>query len=32
MAERVRDSLGYTTDTIDATADGWAFMSQYALP
>ena len=26
------DALGYTTDDIDATHDGWAFMSQYLLP
>jgi len=23
--------LGYTTDDIDATRDGWAFMSQFTL-
>lgn len=26
------DTLGYTTDDVKATADGWAFMSQYSLP
>ncbi len=26
------DSLGYTTNDVDATADGWAFMSQFSLP
>jgi polyhydroxybutyrate depolymerase len=25
-------ALGYTTDDIDATRDGWAFMSQFTLP
>lgn len=25
------DSLGYTTTDVDATADGWAFMSQFSL-
>jgi len=25
------DALGYTTEDVDATADGWAFMSQYSL-
>jgi polyhydroxybutyrate depolymerase len=32
MAEQVRNWLGYTTDTVDATTDGWAFMSQHTLP
>lgn len=32
MAEVVRNALGYTTDTVDATRDGWAFMSQFRLP
>ncbi len=27
----VIDSLGYTTEDVDATADGWAFMSQFSL-
>lgn len=26
------DTLGYTTADVNATADGWAFMSQYSLP
>ncbi len=25
------DTLGYTTDDVNATADGWAFMSQHSL-
>ncbi len=25
------DTLGYTTTDVDATADGWAFMSQFSL-
>ncbi len=26
------DTLGYTTADVNATVDGWAFMSQYSLP
>ena len=26
------DTLGYTTNDVNATVDGWAFMSQYSLP
>ena len=25
-------ALGPTTDEVSATADGWAFMSQFSLP
>lgn len=32
LAALTAGSLGYTTDDIDATRDGWAFMSQYLLP
>ena len=32
LAEAFASSLGYPTEDIDATADGWAFMSQYSLP
>ena len=32
LAALTAGSLGYTTDDIDATRDGWAFMSQYRLP
>jgi polyhydroxybutyrate depolymerase len=31
MAALTERALGYTTDDIDATRDGWAFMSQFAL-
>ncbi|HZB41218.1 MAG TPA: PHB depolymerase family esterase [Ilumatobacter sp.] len=31
MAALTSGALGYTTDDIDATRDGWAFMSQYTL-
>ncbi len=31
MAALVEGGLGYTTDAIDATVDGWAFMSQHSL-
>jgi polyhydroxybutyrate depolymerase len=32
MAALTEGALGYTTHDIDATRDGWAFMSQYRLP
>jgi poly(3-hydroxybutyrate) depolymerase len=32
IAEFTVGALGYTTFDIDATRDGWAFMSQYILP
>jgi polyhydroxybutyrate depolymerase len=32
MAALTTGALGYTTNDIDATRDGWAFMSQYLLP
>ena len=32
LAALTEGSLGYTTDDIDATRDGWAFMSQFLLP
>jgi polyhydroxybutyrate depolymerase len=32
MADVVRNALGHTTDAVDATRDGWAFMSQFQLP
>ena len=32
MAALTEGALGYTTDDIDATRDGWAFMSQFTLP
>jgi polyhydroxybutyrate depolymerase len=32
MAALTEGVLGYTTDDIDATRDGWAFMSQFMLP
>ena len=32
LADAFATALGYPTKDIDATADGWAFMSQYSLP
>jgi polyhydroxybutyrate depolymerase len=32
LAKAFEGVLGYATTTIDATEDGWAFMSQYSLP
>jgi polyhydroxybutyrate depolymerase len=32
MAALTEGALGYTTHAIDATRDGWAFMSQYRVP
>jgi polyhydroxybutyrate depolymerase len=31
MAALTEGALGYTTDDIDATRDGWAFMSHFTL-
>lgn len=31
IADSLGGGFGYTTDTVDATADGWAFMSRYRL-
>jgi polyhydroxybutyrate depolymerase len=31
IADAVAGTLGYTTNTVDATADGWAFFQQHAL-
>jgi polyhydroxybutyrate depolymerase len=31
MAALVERSLGHSSDAIDATADGWAFMSQHSI-
>jgi polyhydroxybutyrate depolymerase len=32
IADFTEGALGYTTDDIDATRDGWAFMSRFTLP
>jgi polyhydroxybutyrate depolymerase len=32
IANFTEGALGYTTDDIDATRDGWAFMSRFTLP